>query len=350
MVKTETDRPISTRAPRAPWLEILRQRWFGASDRALVLEHRDGAFRVLRPRTIAEAVASGRPRPRGRCEAAFHVRVGERSGELPFALPTEHGTVAMEACVLWWVHDPVQVVRTRTADGWAAVCRSLEGRLLQLDRAHTAEGRRLDATEVMSHLSGPQRLSDSGLSYRVTEVRSAPEKAELRLGPAPAAWLPSSWPTSRRADYEFCLQTVRSGPVSLAALWLLGHPYEIRHVLDWAVSHYDLIRDATRWEDTTARLLGNLPDEEKQELCRVLYDWMHGLGRYVPPLCVRQMSNSAESCQAGGRAGGDTDPRPTGRGQARCTFHDAAPNPGDTELPAPSAAIDQQGDTTVPLQ
>jgi hypothetical protein len=117
---TEDNRPVYTLAPHAPWREILRQRLSGRRDRALVLRDREGAHHVL-----------GTRRPRG----------AER--------------------VLWWVHDPAQAVRSRTAYGWDLVRKNLDRCLHQLDEAQTTAGRSFGGGDRLAGGDGrPARQAD----------------------------------------------------------------------------------------------------------------------------------------------------------------------------------------------
>ncbi|MET9292276.1 hypothetical protein [Streptomyces sp. NPDC003077] len=295
---TGTPPPVYVSAPHAPWREILKQHWSGRRDRALVLRDRSGGYHVLGTRRrhstdpLSEADFDGAGGPEGAekgtrlpagYEAAFHVRMGEQSGTRGVELPTVYGTEPVDVRVLWWVHDPVRVVRTGTANGWDVVRHALDRQLRHLDEAGATEGRGFGAPEVMLHLSAPQRLEASGLTYRVTDVSAREAGDVLRLGQGADADLPFSWTPERRREYEFCLQAVRGGPASLAALWLLRHPDQVSQVLDWSVNHQSLVRGEASWQDQVAGLLGRLTDPERVELSEMLRDRLVALGRRVPP-------------------------------------------------------------------
>ncbi|MFD7499862.1 hypothetical protein [Streptomyces sp. NPDC059850] len=286
---SENSSPLYTLAPQAPWREILRQRWSGRRDRALVLRDRYGAYQVLaskRPRGErsfhpAEGTATSLGLFRG-YEEAFRVRLGEQPETRSVALPTAYGTVSVDVRVLWWVHDPAQVVRSRTAFGWDAVRKNLDQCLYQLEEAQSAAGRSFGAPEMMHHLDPPQRLEGVGLTYRVTDVQARDMDGELRLGQAGDEGLPYSWTAHRREEYDFCIQALRNGPVSLAALWLVRHPDQVSQVLDWSVQNPALVRGDTDWQDEMAGLLGKLTAQEQQELSELLRDRLIALGRRVP--------------------------------------------------------------------
>ncbi|MEU3711845.1 hypothetical protein [Streptomyces catenulae] len=287
--------PVYTQAPHAPWREILRHRWSGRRDRALVLCDREGGYHVLtarRGRARGAEGASEGPcvvqesappvRVRGGYESAFHVRLTEESGVRDVGLPTAYGTEPVDVHATWWVHDPQQVVRARTRHGWGTVRRDLEQRLQNLQSTYEGTGRGLDAAEVLSRLGGTETLSEAGLSYRVTDVSPRAVAGELRLGRVADAVLPFSWSANGTADYDFCARAVRSGPVTLAALWLVRHPDQIERVLSWAVDNQRLLRAEADWEDGMAALLGNLSEQEKKALSDLVRDRLTALGRKVP--------------------------------------------------------------------
>ncbi|WP_435602488.1 hypothetical protein [Streptomyces sp. bgisy130] len=287
---TDSNQPVYAPAAQAPWREILRHRWSGRLDRALVLREHSGAYQVLGSRTRSPlgtadevaAQASSAPRLLGGYDSAFHVQLHEQSGTRSVALPTAYGTEAVDLRVLWWVHDPVEVVRSRTADGWDAVRKELDRRLRHLEDAHAADGQTLGAPEIMQDLAAPQELEGLGLTYRVTDISGQESEGELRLGQPGGGGLPYSWTANRREEFQFCEQAVRNGPVSLAALWLVRHPDQVGQVLDWTVNHRGLLKEETTWQDEMAGLLGELTEQERQELSGLLRDRLAGLGRRVP--------------------------------------------------------------------
>ncbi|MCP9974030.1 hypothetical protein [Streptomyces somaliensis] len=283
-MNTDGNHPVCIRAPRAPWREILRQRWSGRRDRALVLVASDGAHHVLGCGGHGAGTAGEASTPSlfGGYGSAFHVDLAERAATRAVTLTTPHGTEPVDMRLLWWVHDPAQVVRTWTTDGWDAVRRDLDRRLRDLEEAGEPDGRDLGATEMVRHLEPSYVLDDIGLTYRVTDVRARDAEGELRLGRTGTAEVPFAWTADRREEYRFCLQAVRDGPVSLAALWLLRHPDQVSQVLDWSVRNQGLIRQETTWQDEVAGLLGKLSDEERRELSELLRDRLHALGRRVP--------------------------------------------------------------------
>ncbi|MFF4586567.1 hypothetical protein [Streptomyces sp. NPDC001388] len=226
----------------------------------------------------------GAPAPSlfGGYESAFHVDLTEHRAVQGVALATPYGTEPVELRLLWWVHDPAQVVRVRTTDGWDAVRRDLKRRLHDLEEICEADGQGISASVMLQYLAASHVLEEAGLTYRVTDVHAQDTEGELRLGRAGTTEAPFAWTADRREEYQFCLQAVRNGPVSLAALWLLRHPDQVSQVLDWSVHNQSLIRQETTWQDEMAGLLGKLSDEERRELSELLRDRLHALGRRVP--------------------------------------------------------------------
>ncbi|MET8687213.1 hypothetical protein ABZV77_23655 [Streptomyces sp. NPDC004732] len=282
---------ILVRATKAPWRAILSHRWSATRQRAMVLKDGEGRYFLLGrggdPEEFGAAapVPEEAPRPRlwGTYVAVFHVDLTEHVDTRAVGLPTVYGTESVDLRVSWWVHDPVRVVRSRTTYGWETVRTHLNSALHFLTEAQDVAGTGLGAPEVMHHLSAPQRLEEAGLSYRVFDVRLRETGEELLLARTEGDAVKYSWTADRRGEYEFCLQALRNGPMSLAALWLLRHPDQVSQVLDWAVSHQSLLEPPrTDWQDELAALLGTLTEQEKKEISQLLRDRIGALGRPVP--------------------------------------------------------------------
>ncbi|WP_329576396.1 hypothetical protein OG500_03435 [Kitasatospora sp. NBC_01250] len=309
----ENDQPVYTRAAHAPWREILRQRWSGRRDRALVLRDRDGVHQLLGKRRRPPAAedfeagpataATGRFGLRG-YDGAYLVQLDERPGTRIVTFPTQYGAEALDLHLLWWVHDPVQVVQTRTVRGWYPVRKDLDRRLRHLKDQYAAAGHGFGASEMMQYLAAPHRMPDCGLSYRITDVSERESETELRLGEPDGAGPPFAWTDKSREEYDFCQRAVREGPLELAGLWLARHPEEVNKVLNWAVDHADLLRGSTTWQDSVAGLLGKLTEQERQELSRLLRDRLVALGRSVPGPQGRGVEFEKIRSQANGWAGG----------------------------------------------
>ncbi|MFJ2511170.1 hypothetical protein ACIPEL_10685 [Streptomyces griseoviridis] len=281
------------RTARPPWREILGRRWSAAQDWSLVLRDTAGDYFVLGHRGDPDdpdaqvPVFSEAPAPgvRGDYTDVFRVDATEHVDTKAIGLPTVYGTESVDLWVSWWVHDPVSVVRARAVHGWHLVRTHLASALRDLAEAQTVTGNGLGAPEIMHHLGAPQRLEETGLSYRVFDVRLRESDEELLLGRAESEGVRYSWTPSRRGEFEFCLQALHAGPASLAALWLLRHPDQVSQVLDWAVDHRELLSPPrTDWQEELATLLGTLTDQERKEISYLLRDRISALGRQVPDM------------------------------------------------------------------
>ncbi|MET8826841.1 hypothetical protein ABZX40_04300 [Streptomyces sp. NPDC004610] len=287
----ETAEPLYVRTARRPWREIVGHRWSGTRDWCLVLKDTAGDYFVQGRRGDPDEAGAylppledaGAPGMGGDYPDVFRVDTTEHVDTRAVGLPTVYGTESVELWVSWWVHDPVRVVRTRTLHGWHVVRTHLTRTLRHLAEAQTLAGNGLGAPEIMRHLSAPQRVEESGLSYRVFDVRLRETGEELSLGQEENQGVRYSWTPSRSGEYEFCLQALHAGPVSLAALWLLRHPDQVSQVLDWAVRHQDLLSPPrTDWQEELAVLLGTLSEQERKEISWLLRDRIALLGHRVP--------------------------------------------------------------------
>lgn len=179
---TESNKPVYTHASHAPWREILWQRWSGRLDRALVLRDLGGVYHLVGARRATspgaalytgeapKETAAFRTRTRLRgYDSAFLVQLGEHVGTRAVALPTHYGTESLAVQALWWVHDPVQVVRSRTTHGWLAVRKALEGRsgvargaLADQAPGSGQSGTRLDSEPLQPYPGGDQLAGRGG--------------------------------------------------------------------------------------------------------------------------------------------------------------------------------------------
>ncbi|MER6910429.1 hypothetical protein ABT354_01950 [Streptomyces sp. NPDC000594] len=296
MIRTDgAPAPLYTRAPRSPWWEIIRRRWSARQDRALVLRGRDGLLhlhgaREPRPPGApgpvdpATAVHRSAPVPAalGGYDSAYHVRLDEHPATRVVALPTVYGTEPVDLQVMWWAHDPVQVVRNATIDGWPEVRKDLDQRIRALESHRAAQSAELCADDLAAELAVPWPLHEAGITYRVTGAHDREMDGELRLGRS-GGGTPNSWTPHHREEYAFCLEAVTGGPAALAALWLLRHPDQVSQVLDWSVGHQNLLRAPAGWQDEMAGLLGHLTEQERAELSHLVRDRLLALGRRVPP-------------------------------------------------------------------
>ncbi|MEU1283446.1 hypothetical protein [Kitasatospora sp. NPDC005856] len=283
----DSDPPVYTQATRAPWREILRHRWSGRRDSALVLVDRAGMHHQLgpsrpRPADVGEDGGSARRLGLSGFDRAYLVKLDERPGLRTVGLPTPYGTESVEVHVLWRVHDAAQVVRTGTSRGWLPVRKDLDRRLRQLREQFAAAQSRLGPDQLLQYLAAPYVLPHFGLSYRVTDVSEREHGNELRLGAPDATDMPFDWMAKSQEEYAFCRRSVQDGPLALAGLWLARKPDEVRDVLDWVVNHADLLRGETTWQDQMALMLGKLTTQEQEEISKVLRDRLVSLGRHIP--------------------------------------------------------------------
>ncbi|MFI5470487.1 hypothetical protein ACIA6D_09700 [Streptomyces cacaoi] len=88
--------------------------------------------------------------------------------------------------------------------------------------------------------------------------------------------LPPVFGEAHREAYRFYREVVAGGPADLAAFWLLQHPEQARDVLDWTVTHRELLTDRDGWERTLAATLQGLTKEDRgfvgANLARLLSD------------------------------------------------------------------------------
>lgn len=292
------DEPIESlyvRTGRPPWREILSHRWSAPRDWSLVLRDAAGDYFVrgrrgdpddtgTYPPLLDEADVAG---VGGTYTDVYRVDMTEHVDTRAVGLPTVYGTESVDLWVAWWVYDPVRVVRTQTVHGWHVIRTHLTATLRNLAEAQVMAGNGLGAPEIMQYLGTPQRVEEAGLSYRVFDVRLRETGEELRLGQDDSRGVRYSWTPSRGGEYDFCLQALHAGPVSLAALWLLRHPDQVRQVLDWAVAHQDLLSPPrTDWQEELATLLGTLTEQERKEISYLLRDRIAVLGREVPGMSI----------------------------------------------------------------
>ncbi|WP_338320666.1 hypothetical protein, partial [Streptomyces lonarensis] len=328
-----TSAPLFTLAARSPWRERVAQRWASRRDRALVLRDRDGGYHLAGGNRSPSATTKPQPgigidgeddfsysAPGGfRYDAAFYVRLDEAAGTLPISLPGAHQRESHDVHIRWWVRNPVEVVRSRTTDGWSVVRGQAVAAVREVFERYRTAGRHVSPAELLSQLSDPRELHDTGLTYHAVEVRERDDEREVRLGAGDDTGPPASWAEIDKEAYAFCLRAVRDGPASLAALWLVRHPDQVREVLDWSVAHAELLRGETTWQNEMAGMLGTLSAEEQGELSEVVRDRLAALGRPVP-------GAPAPGAGAGPGPGGGAGPSDPGAGS------------GGTRAPYPAKA------------
>ncbi|GAA3889213.1 hypothetical protein [Streptomyces sedi] len=283
---TDTRRPVFRRATRSPRRELLRYRWSDQPGFTLVLQDSTGMFHQLNDGRVTPESGSAYEGVGGRPQyvAAFHVTTDEYQGVRGVRVPHTYGPPEpVSLTIRWWVHDPIKVVRAQMTHGWYTVRADLDERLGQLDKQYAAESRMLTANDIFQQLAAPQPLDHYGITYEVADSASRDSDDELLLAGAETGPFPYAWNPSRREEYDFCVQAVRNGPVSLAALWLMRRPEDVREVLNWTVDNRKLIQGDSRWEEEMVGLLGTLSTEEQQELSQLMRDRLARLGRGTGP-------------------------------------------------------------------
>ncbi|GGZ04213.1 hypothetical protein [Streptomyces poonensis] len=269
--------PLITPLQSSPVWQLVRLRFGAPDDRALVFLADDGDDAMVPPRS---GDYWGYPRPTAR-----EVRQGTFSGAMWVSLTERRMSVDIlrrppkspaRYGIAWKVSNPVNVARNRITEEHA---RDLI--VSHISRYATLPGDADPLRKPPPHLGtaeiappdSPQVIGDTGLTYWFLDPPAA-------LRPTPGAGagpvLPSGFGEAHREAYRFYREVVAGGPVGLAALWLLHQPEQARDVLDWTVTHRDLLSDPNSWEHTLAATLQSLTPEDRGfvgvNLARVLSD------------------------------------------------------------------------------
>ncbi|MFJ1748702.1 hypothetical protein ACIOJD_20990 [Streptomyces sp. NPDC088116] len=269
--------PLITPLNSSPAWELFRLRLASPVDRALVFLAADGADGMVPPRGGDHW---GYPRPtthavrQGDFFDIVWVSLAER--RISVDIPRRPPKPPARYGVAWRVSNPVVAARNQIT----------EERARQLVRGHISENATLPnaadplrtppphfGTAEVQPPGQPQVIDGFGLTYWFLD----PPAAFL---PTPGAGaepaLPSGFGEVHREAYRFYREVVAGGPVGLAALWLLHRPEEAKDVLDWTVTHRNLLSDKENWEHTLAATLQSLTPEDRGfvgvNLARVLSD------------------------------------------------------------------------------
>ncbi|MET9915798.1 hypothetical protein ABZZ04_01745 [Streptomyces sp. NPDC006435] len=261
----------------ASW-QLFRLSWFGApEDRALVFLADDGNDALVPP---GHGDYWGYPVPtrrRIREDAYFEISwVSLTERRISVDIPRRPPKPPARYGVVWKVSNPVVVAQKQLT----------EERARELVVGHIHENATLPGTpdplrEPPPHFGtteveppGRSRVIDgTGLTYWFLDPPAA-----LRPTPGTGAepTLPPGFGEAHREAYRFYREVVAGGPVGLAALWLLHHPEQAREVLDWTVTHRNLLSERDGWERTLAATLQSLTPEDRGfvgvNLARVLSD------------------------------------------------------------------------------
>lgn len=261
----------------SPAWQLFRLRLSPSADRALVFLAGDGDDGMVPPRG---GDYWGYPRPTARAvrQGEFFdvvwVSLAER--QISVDIPRRPPKPPARYRVVWKVSNPVVVARHRITEEQAR----------HLVVAHISENAALPgaadplrtppphfATAEVEPPGRPQVIDGCGLTYWFLDPPAALQPTS-RAGADPM--LPPGFGDAHREAYRFYREVVAGGPVGLAALWLLHQPDQARDVLDWTVTHRDLLSDRDGWERTLAATLQSLTPEDRSfvgvNLARVLSD------------------------------------------------------------------------------
>ncbi|MEU3461143.1 hypothetical protein ABZ721_14435 [Streptomyces sp. NPDC006733] len=269
--------PVLTPLNSSPTWQLLR-RYLGTSDdRALVFLAADGDDAMVPP---GDDDYWGYPRPTLRAvrqeEFTDIMWVSLTERHIAIDIPRRPPKPPARYGVAWKVSDPVIAARNQIT----------EERARHLVAAHISENATLPGTadplrKPPPHLGTTevappgraQAVDGSGLIYWFLDPPAA-------LLPTPGTGaqplLPAGFGEAHREAYRFYREVVAGGPVGLAALWLLHQPEQAKEVLDWTVTHRDLLADRDSWERTLAATLQSLTPDDRSfvgvNLARLLSD------------------------------------------------------------------------------
>ncbi|GHB32735.1 hypothetical protein [Streptomyces chryseus] len=256
--------PLITPLNSSPAWQLFRLRLGSPADRALVFLADDGADKMVPPRG---GDYWGYPRPTARAvrQGDFFdivwVSLAER--RIAVDIPRRPPKPPARYGVAWKISNPVVAARNRIN----------EERARHLVVGHISENATLPGTadplrKPPPHFGTteveppgwPQVIDGFGLTYWFLDPPAA-------LLPTPGTGaeptLPSGFGEAHREAYRFYREVVAGGPVGLAALWLLHQPEQAKDVLDWTVTHRNLLSDRDGWERALAATLQSLTPEDR---------------------------------------------------------------------------------------
>ncbi|XCM31210.1 hypothetical protein ABXI76_19205 [Streptomyces parvus] len=269
--------PLITPLQSSVTWQLLRHHLAGSAERALVFLAHDGDDGMLPPRS---GDFWGYPRPtagaarRGDFYDIVWVSLSER--RMSVDIPRRPPKAPARYRVAWKISNPVLAARNQIT----------EDRAQHLVTGHVNENAVLPGaadplrkppphlgTAEVAQPGHPQVIEGFGLTYCFLD----PPAALLPTpGTGAAPTLPTGFGEAHREAYSFYREVVAGGPVGLAALWLLHQPEQAREVLDWTVTHRDVLSDRNSWEHTLAHTLKALTPEDRGfvgvNLARVLSD------------------------------------------------------------------------------
>ncbi|WP_329384333.1 hypothetical protein [Streptomyces sp. NBC_01716] len=269
--------PLITPLKSSPAWQLLRLRFSAPENRALVFLADDGADGMVPPR---DGDYWGYPRPTvrtvGQRDFFDIVWVSLAERRISVDIPRRAPKPPARYRVAWRISNPVVAARNRLTEERARhlVARdisdsaSLPGPADPLRRPPPHFG-----TTEIEPPGRPRVIDGFGLTYWFLDPPAA-------LLPTPGTGaepaLPPGFGEAHREAYRFYREVIAGGPVGLAALWLLTQPEQAKDVLEWTVTHRNLLSDKDSWEHTLAATLQSLTPEDRGfvgvNLARVLSD------------------------------------------------------------------------------
>jgi hypothetical protein len=256
--------PLITPLTSSPLWQLLRLRLAPPAERALVFLSHGGADAVVPPR---EGDYWGYPRPTARAvrQGEFYdvVWVSLARRQVPVDIPLRSADSPARYRVAWKVRNPVEAARHGITEEQArrlvvehiGANAALPGAADPLRRPPVPFG-----TAEVEPPGRPRVIEGVGLTYWFLDPPAG-------LLPTPGAdagpTLPAGFGEPHREAYRFYREVVAGGPVGLAALWLLHHPDQARDVLDWTVTHRDLLSHQDDWERALAATLQSLTPADR---------------------------------------------------------------------------------------
>ncbi|MFE4371852.1 hypothetical protein ACFRMN_27225 [Streptomyces sp. NPDC056835] len=269
--------PLITPLNSSPAWQLFRLHFGSPEDRALVFLADGGEDGMVPPRGGDHW---GYPRPKARevRQGNFFdivwVSLAER--RISVDIPRRPPKAPARYGVAWRISNPVVAARNRITEEQARhlVVNHISENATLPDAADPLRKPppQFGTTEIEPP-GQPQPIDGSGLTYWFLDPPAA-------LLPTPGTGaepaLPSGFGEAHREAYRFYREVVAGGPVGLAALWLLHQPEQAKDVLDWTVTHRNLLSDKDSWEHTLAATLQSLAPEDRGfvgvNLARVLSD------------------------------------------------------------------------------
>ncbi len=271
---------ITPVTPSPVW-RLLRFRLGSQVERAMVFLSEHGDDRLEPPRG---GDFRGHPRPTlrevrgGRFLTALWVSLEERRCwvEVTARMSAPSSRPVSRYEIAWKVGNPVVAARRRVTE------ESVRHMIAQHIGAHATLPGALDPLKQPPPHHGTVQVEPPGRAQAIEEAGIVywflDPPAGFLTGPGTETGptLPPVFGEAHREAYRFYREVVMGGPADLAAFWLLQHPEQAREVLDWTVTHRDLLTDRDGWERTLAATLQGLTEEDRSfvgvNLARVLSD------------------------------------------------------------------------------